>query len=452
MQSENMVNAIEVVMSWKGSVLETDLIDVRHPRSVFIGSEGSVRFLVPSEALPSLRTELISTEGGRFFLRAPAGAQLTVGKDGAAIEPSIDVTGTASAELATGVSAEVRIGEFAFFARLVGACDEAAAAPAFDLRPLRWVGAAFAFHAVLLGSFLWAPPNASALNMDLSRDDARYIEAHLTPPIPIEQLLPELRTADAGGGTTDGDHVAAPAPGGGAHGDTHETMGGPGRRTARSVASPTITADTVNNLGMFAAMASLIANDGPDSGRFGSDALDHGPGGAGLYAALAAGVDGSGGPEMHGPGIGTCREGERCGDGTIGVGPLATRDGHGGPDGTLRERGPGRGPTIGEPTVTTGPGGLGREEVRRTIRRHRNDVYSCFEAALRSNPSLEGRVTLAFQIDTSGVVHNARVISSEGNVDEVGSCVAGRLAHWTFDTAPGATGVAAYPFVFHTGE
>lgn len=453
MQTENIQNAVEIVMSWRGSVLETDLVDVRRPRSVFIGSEGAVRFLVPSEALPAGRAELLSAEDGRFFLRAPAGAQLVAGKDGAAIEASLDATGSASVELVAGVSGEVRVGEFAFYARQVGACDEAAAPATFDWRALRWVAAAFAFHAVVLGSFLWAPPNASALNLDLSRSDARYIEAHLTAPIPIENLLPELRTpADTGGGSTEGDHVAAPAPGGGAHGDRAETMGGHGRPTARAVASTAVTADTVNNLGIWSAMASLIANDGPDSGAFGTDALDRGPGGVGLYAALAAGVDGSGGPEMRGVGIGTCRAGEECGTGTIGVGPLATRDGHGGPEAGLRDRSPGRGPSIHELDATTTAGGLGREEVRRTIRRHRNEVYSCFEAALRSRPNLEGRVTLAFQIDTSGTVHNAHVVSSEGNVSDVGSCVAGRLANWTFDSAPGATGVTAYPFVFHTGE
>ena len=137
---------------------------------------------------------------------------------------------------------------------------------------------------------------------------------------------------------------------------------------------------------------------------------------------------------------------------TRSYGPLATRDGHSDPGDHLRDRPAGRGPTIGEGTATTTAGGLGREEVRRTIRRHRNEVYSCFEAALRSRPDLEGRVTLAFQIDTSGIVHNPRIVGSEGNVSEVGSCVAGRLANWTFPTAAGATGVTAYPFVFHTGE
>ena len=159
MQSQNIENAVEIVMSWKGSVLETDLVDVRQPRSVFIGSEGAVRFLVPSEALPSGRALLLSAEDGRFFLRAPAGAQLIAGKDGAALETTLEPGGDTSVELGLGISGEVRVGDFAFFARRVS-CDEASAAPVFDLRPLRWVAAAFAFHAVVLGSFLFGPPNA----------------------------------------------------------------------------------------------------------------------------------------------------------------------------------------------------------------------------------------------------------------------------------------------------
>ena len=69
MQSQNIENAVEIVMSWKGSVLETDLVDVRQPRSVFIGSEGAVRFLVPSEALPSGRALLLSAEDGLVKLK-----------------------------------------------------------------------------------------------------------------------------------------------------------------------------------------------------------------------------------------------------------------------------------------------------------------------------------------------------------------------------------------------
>lgn len=449
MASQSNVSAVEIVMSWKGTVLESDLVEVSRPRSVLVGSEGAVRFLVPEEALPARTAEIVAAENGRFFLRAPVGTELVAAKDGVAIEAGLDVSGGRSVELVPGVSGEVRIGDFAFFARLVGV-DAADAAPAFDFAPLRWVGATLAFHAVLLGSFLFTPPNASAMNLDLSRSDARYIEAHLTAPVAIEELLPELHAAADGGGTATGDHTPAPAPSGGTHGDVRETSGGPGRPTAHTVASPVVTASTVNNLAMFGAMASLFANAGPDSGAFGSDALDHGPGGPGLYAALVSGENGVGGPGVHGTGIGTCT-GEHCGSGTVGVGPLATRDGHGGPGGELDGD-----PADHGPSITPGPvetfGGLGREEVRRTVRRHRNDVYSCYEAALRSNPSLEGRLTLAFQIAPDGAVRAARVASTEGNVSSIGSCVVDRLEGWTFPTSEGATGVTAYPFVFHTGE
>ena len=44
MEANQTQDAIEIVMSWQGSVLETDLVVRERPRSVFVGNEGTVRF------------------------------------------------------------------------------------------------------------------------------------------------------------------------------------------------------------------------------------------------------------------------------------------------------------------------------------------------------------------------------------------------------------------------
>ena len=49
-------------------------------------------------------------------------------------------------------------------------------------------------------------------------------------------------------------------------------------------------------------------------------------------------------------------------------------------------------------------GGLSQEQVRRTIRRHVNEVRFCYEQGLQQNPSIEGRVSVRFIIANNGTV------------------------------------------------
>jgi hypothetical protein len=436
--------AIEIVMSWKGTVLETDLVSAERPRAVYVGSEGPVRFLVPVEHL-SGRHALVSCEGAdeslRFVVRAPAGAELAASSNGEAIEGREVVLGP-------GVLAEVRIGDLSFFVQPCARPEATPAGPLFDLGASRYVAGVFAAHAVVLGAFFFLPPAASALNLDrLAREDA-YIRAHITPPQRIDELLP----ADAGERSGEA-RSDAPAEASDAGGEDPEprVAGGRGRPDARSVRSPVpVTAATARSLGTFSAVATAFDHAGAEAGTWGSPLLEGGPGGPGLLAGLAGGGgDGFGGLDMHGTGIGTCRPGEVCGRGTVDVGRLSTR-GTGGP-------GPGTGLPIRSSrpsavpdydTVSTTTGGLPRELIQRTIRRHMNEVRSCYERELSSNPSLEGRVSVTFLIDATGTVRQANA-AGEG-MHGVGSCVATAVRRWAFPSSEGPTGVT-YPFVFQSG-
>jgi len=437
--------AIEIVMSWKGTVLETDLVSADRPRNVYVGNEGPVRFLVPVEHL-SGRHALVSCEGPpgalQFVVRAPAASELAASRDGEPIEGREIVLGP-------GVLAEVRIGDLSFFVQPCAQPEKTPAAPLFDLGAGRYVAGVLAAHAVMLGAFFFLPPAASALNLDrLTREDA-YIRAHITPPQRIDELLP------ADGGESMGEARSdAPAEASDAGGEDPEprVAGGRGRPDARSVRSPApVTEATARSLGTFSAIATAFDHAGAEAGTWGSPLLDGGPGGPGLFAALpGGGGDGFGGIDMNGTGIGTCRPGEVCGRGTIDVGRLSTRGGDGPGPGTglpIRSGRPSAVPDY--DTVTTTTGGLARELIQRTIRRHMNEVRFCYERELASNPSLEGRVAVTFLIDATGTVRQANA-AAEG-MSSVGSCVAGAVRRWTFPEAEGPTGVT-YPFVFQSGS
>ncbi len=453
MEANQTQDAIEIVMSWQGSVLETDLVVRERPRSVFVGNEGAVRFLLPTSLIEG-RAALVACEGEpgnvRYFVRAPGNAELLASKDGEVLETSIDASGARSVALEPNVSCEVRIGDFSFFVRPTAQPEEAPAAPIFEGGASRYVGAVLAAHAVMLAAFFFLPPAASALNLDLSSRDARYISAHITPPQSIEELL----QSDPGGATTGEAESDSPAPATSAGGEDPEprVAGGHGRPNASSVRSPgLVTPTTVSNLGTFNVMAAAFEHAGDSAGVWGSEHLTGGPGGPGLFAALAGGGGpGTGGLDMGGTGIGTCRPGEVCGAGTIGVGGFDTRGGDGpGPGTGIGVRGDRRSrvPTTGEVVATTG--GLSRETIRRTIRQHMNEVRFCYESELRSNPSLEGRVSLQFMVDASGRV--ATSSATGAGMSSVASCVSTAARRWTFPASEGPTGVT-YPFVFNAGE
>lgn len=449
----NQEQAIEIVMSWKGTVLETDLIEADRPRSVFVGNEGAVRFLLPTEVVTG-RSEIVACEGQpgavRYFVRAPEGGELVASKNGEVVEGSIDASGVRSVALEGDVRVEVRLGDFSFFVAPTAQPEKAPAAPIWEGTAMRYIGGALAAHAVLLAAFFFMPPAASALNLDLMRDDSRYITTSIAPSETIEELLPP-----ESGGESQGESLSdAPAEASSAGGEdpAPRVAGGHGRPDASSVRREVpVTAENMsNNLGTFNVLATAFDHAGSTPGTWGSEHLTGGLGGPGLLAALAGGGGpGTGGLDMGGTGIGTCRAGEVCGRGTIGVGPLATRGGDGPGTGVgMRGDRPGHVPPPISGNVET-TGGLTREIVRRTIRQHMNEVRFCYESELSSNPSLEGRVALTFMVDANG-----RVVTSSANgagMSDVSTCVASAARRWTFPSSDGPTGVT-YPFMFQSGE
>jgi TonB family protein len=93
-------------------------------------------------------------------------------------------------------------------------------------------------------------------------------------------------------------------------------------------------------------------------------------------------------------------------------------------------------------------GTLDREIVRRTIRRHLNEVKYCYETQLVRRPSLAGRLSVQFAIAPSGQVATAVVQSSTLEDAAVESCVVQAVRRWDFPRpVGGGTVIVSYPFV-----
>jgi Ca-activated chloride channel family protein len=219
-----------------------------------------------------------------------------------------------------------------------------------------------------------------------------------------------------------------------------------------------------------------------------------GSGGAGL--GLSGTTSGGGGLGLSGTGMG----GGGVGEGTIGLGNLGTIGhgegggvGYGYGGGMAMARGapsveparrafdaatpmeemaravgptPGfgsssgfglRGRTASVPMVRAGMadirGDLSREVIRRVIQANVNQVRACYEAALRTAPTLEGRVSVRFVIGPDGRVTASVVESSTLGDGRAERCVADVVHDLAFPAVPsGGVITVTYPFLFAPSE
>lgn len=98
--------------------------------------------------------------------------------------------------------------------------------------------------------------------------------------------------------------------------------------------------------------------------------------------------------------------------------------------------------------------GLDSDIVRRIVRAHINEVRACYNIGLAKQPTLAGRVEIAFVILDTGKVGSSSVhaTSLEPAEDRVPACMAKAVKRWTFPKPlDGATVRVVYPFVLAPG-
>ena len=93
-------------------------------------------------------------------------------------------------------------------------------------------------------------------------------------------------------------------------------------------------------------------------------------------------------------------------------------------------------------------GSIDREEIRRVVIAHVNEVQRCYEQGLKRQPGLEGRVVLKFLIGKTGTVTTVTVAQTTMNDRQVEQCMVGAATKWTFPKPKGEGDVTfVYPFV-----
>ncbi len=93
-------------------------------------------------------------------------------------------------------------------------------------------------------------------------------------------------------------------------------------------------------------------------------------------------------------------------------------------------------------------GGMSREEVKRVIDAHMDEISYCYETALIEDPSLMGKSTFEWRILESGRVGEVRIRTSSVRSDTLHGCISRAIRSWQFPQPRGAEVLVSYPFVF----
>ncbi len=130
--------------------------------------------------------------------------------------------------------------------------------------------------------------------------------------------------------------------------------------------------------------------------------------------------------------------------GSVGTGPGPGR----GPGVALRERAAEKIICAGcTPKVTAA---YDRELVMKVVRRHQNEIRFCYESELSKDPSLAGKVTVAWTIGVTGAVAEAEIAESGLGNANVESCIVQRVRRWSFPEPQHGQEVGiTFPWVFH---
>ena len=96
-------------------------------------------------------------------------------------------------------------------------------------------------------------------------------------------------------------------------------------------------------------------------------------------------------------------------------------------------------------------GGLTAEEINRVVKARAGIFRACYQAELNRNPSLGGKLIVAFQIGGDGIVKSSKISGGSSMRNEsVESCIKSNIMRLKFPAKGGIANVN-YPFLFQPG-
>ncbi|HXU73721.1 MAG TPA: AgmX/PglI C-terminal domain-containing protein [Polyangia bacterium] len=97
-------------------------------------------------------------------------------------------------------------------------------------------------------------------------------------------------------------------------------------------------------------------------------------------------------------------------------------------------------------------GSLDPSVIAKEIRSRLGAIKACYEAGLKRNPNIGGKVQLRFEISSVGKVTSAEIENDTMHDDEVASCITSRVKTWRFPAPAGGSVQFSYPFIFQASK
>lgn len=97
-------------------------------------------------------------------------------------------------------------------------------------------------------------------------------------------------------------------------------------------------------------------------------------------------------------------------------------------------------------------GSLDPSVIAREIRSRLGAIKACYEAGLKRNPNIGGKLQLRFEVSTVGKVTSAEIENDTMHDDDVASCIKSRVMTWRFPAPAGGSVQFSYPFIFQSSK
>ncbi|HYH95456.1 AgmX/PglI C-terminal domain-containing protein [Hyalangium sp.] len=439
---------LQVEMLWGDSILEVQHFREGVPVTVGEGKKNFFHVFVPEVGA---RHVLAVSRGDKVELRAPAGAGVIVTTQG---DVRTKDALRASGQLAPAVAnkgqvltlglhdrAEVALGTISFVVRYVRptaaikvhALDEA------DFTYFKITCITLIAAAAVVAAMLLTPRSQVASADDILQDQQRMAKFLVKPEKKLEVKKLKLAGVEEGAKAKDEEGKFGKE-------EAKKLEADPSKPGTPVVDRSKREKDrqVVGSVGLLGAFKGL---KGGAADVFGPGGL-----GTGINNSLGGLKSGAGLGDAQGVGGLGSRGGGSGGGGTaLGIGGLGTKGngrgagGHGGID----LGGKGKATTRIIPGKTTVIGGLDKDVIAKIIRQHQNEIKYCYETELNKNPSLAGKVAVAFTIDPTGAVSETAVTETTLNNSTAEGCMLSRIRRWKFPEPKGGGVVAVtYPWIF----
>jgi hypothetical protein len=445
---------IQVELSWRDARSSTVLgiKEVKPGETLALGEKGDM--LVPEEVLCADRAEIVRFDGETATAHVSPGGKLRM--DGWPRDER-------ELEIVRGHFVEVTVGDFVARVTRIQAGTKPAAAPLESMKRAGLgviCGSAFV-HAAVFAAIAFICPSLAASEEDpYDRDRILMMQKLLNAHAQEEQeQKPDDSTASTGGDVNAGQ--ATRGLEGEAGKETAENKNA--RWAARGSATPetaTLPKEAVLNeaanwglIGMLPGATQALNAPTLPWGTVlnGSDdvnAVGH------LYGGTMADAFGTGGWGLSGPGDGGGGTSQYIGLNGIGslghtgtcTGPSCSGIGvgYGRPGGGYKPKA--RFPREAGPVSTNGH--LPPEVIQRIVRQNFGRFSFCYQNGLKTNPNLEGRVTVKFVINREGAVQLAADGGSDIPDAGVRQCVVSAFTGLSFPPPDNGMVTVVYPLMF----